>query len=370
MTELSGVRSSVAESKVPPRAEEPDVPIPNRFHFVWFGNSFPTANRVAMQSCIASCPGAEVILWHSDDLSAHEDFRALVRNGLITRRLDADAAFGAERAEVEGPFDVARLKHIWTSVDSHVTRSNLARAILVYRFGGIYLDTDVLVIRDLKKHRAHQAFVGSERIVWPAWACRGWSVQRMLKSPLLDVLRKLSAALPNGEWLAQKTASLYPTAVNGAVLGGRIGHPFLAELLHRTSLVPEAEWPKKHRLGTHVLQDTVNAYMAPDLQILSPDVFYPLGPEVSRQYFRPRADPERVARSIIGPETCAVHWYASVTDLAAFSSAELTEIARRTVYGHLCAPYIGAQKNDPREGLLASDDDVSRLALSSRRELE
>ncbi|HKO89985.1 MAG TPA: glycosyltransferase, partial [Polyangiaceae bacterium] len=240
------------------------------------------------------------------------------------------------------PFDVARLKQIWHSVESHVTRSNLARAILLYRHGGIYLDTDVLVVRDFDLLRRHHAFLGTERVVWPAWACRGWSAQRLFKSPLLDLLRKLSATQRDGEWLIRKTANWYPTAVNGAVLGARPEHPFLAELLRKTCQVPEAKWPLKHRLGTHVLQDTVAAYQGSDLEILTPDAFYPLGPEVSRQYFRPQRNPVEFARRILRPTTCAIHWYASVTDLASFSDAQWAELMGRTIYGHLCAPYLGA----------------------------
>lgn len=315
-------------------------PIPHRFHFVWFGNTFPRANRLAMESCLAHCRGAEVLLWHSEELSQHADFRALLQSGLQARRLDADSAFGPATEAQRAPFDVPRLKQIWNAVASHVTRSNLARAILLYRYGGIYLDTDVLVVRDFEALRQHEAFVGTERVVWPASATRGWSVQRLLKSPLLDLLRKLSAALRDGEWLIRKTANWYPTAVNGAVFGARPGHPFLAELLRKTSEVSEDKWPLKHRLGTHVLQDTVAGYLASDLKILGPDSFYPLGPEISRQYFREQSDPAKFAQRIVGPDTCAIHWYASVTDLSSFSDAQWGKLMGRTIYGHLCAPYL------------------------------
>lgn len=316
-----------------------DLQIPNRYHFVWFGRSFPATNRVAIESCLSCCHGAEVVLWHSDDLSPREDFRALTRSGLITKRLDAELAFGPED-DATSPFDVPKLKRIWRALESPVARSNLARAILLYRFGGIYLDTDVLVLRNLDPHRRHTAFVGSERIVWPGWACSGLSFQRLVKSPLLGLLRKLSASVPRGDGLFRRTAGWYPKAVNGAVLGARAGHPFLAALLRETSQVPEAEWPIKHRLGTHVLQRTVQTYAGGDLTILPPDVFYPLGPEVSRQYFRLRSNPKRGADRILGSDTCAVHWYASVTDTTELSAAQLTEMAPKTIYGHLCAPYL------------------------------
>ncbi|HVZ35433.1 MAG TPA: hypothetical protein VG963_23560, partial [Polyangiaceae bacterium] len=134
----------------------------------------------------------------------------------------------------------------------------------------------------------------------------------------------------------------YPRAVNGAVLGACAGHPLLAQLLNQTAEVPEAEWPLAHRLGTHVLQRAVAAYEGVDLMILPPEVFYPLGPEVSRHYFRRRARPDLCAQRILRPETSALHWYSSLSDITAFSPEQLRELEQHTVYGHLCAEYIAA----------------------------
>jgi len=327
-------------------ATDPSAAIPKRYHFVWFGSRFPASNRIAIESCLKHCQGAQVILWHSDDLRQQRDYRDLLELGLCAERLDAESAFGPSVADevdrLEPPFDVPRLQLIWRSLTSHVSRSNLARAILLYRFGGIYLDLDVLVVRDLDRYRRYPAFVGSERIVWPGWACRGASLQRFVVSPLLDLLRKLTVALPEGERLFQRTAHWYPKAVNGAVLGARPGHPFLARLLQLTSEVPEPEWPIKHRLGTHVLQRCVEGYPGTDLMILPPEAFFPLGPEVSRQYFRPRARPDLSASRIVQPETSALHWYSSVSDITVYSPSELSELAQRTVYGHLCSEYVAA----------------------------
>jgi hypothetical protein len=319
--------------------------IPRRYHFVWFGARFPASNRIAIESCLKHCRGAEIILWHSDDLSQHASYQDLLQLGMRAERLDEslfDLGEGAAR-----PFDAARLKQIWRSVASHVSRSNLARAIVLYRFGGIYLDMDVLVVRDFERYRRYPAFIGSEHVVWPGWALRGPSVQRFLRSPLLDLLRKLTVALPEGERLFQRTAGWYPRAVNSAVLGARAGHAFLAQLLRQTAEVPEAEWPFKHRLGTHVLQRSVEAYPGADLMILPPAAFYPLGPEVSRHYFRRRARPELGARRILRPETSALHWYSSVSDITAFGPEELKELEQRTVYGHLCAEYIATASAMP-----------------------
>jgi hypothetical protein len=319
-------------------AAERSLLIPRRYHFVWFGERFPASNRIAIESCLKHCRGAQVILWHSDELSQHAGYRHLLELGMRAERLD-EGLFELG-AGTEPPFDVARLKQIWRSVASHVSRSNLARAIVLYRFGGIYLDMDVLVVRSLDRYRRYPAFVGSEHIVWPGWALRGLSVQRFVRSPLLDLLRKLTVVLPEGERLFQRTARWYPRAVNGAVLGAHAGHAFLAQLLRLTTEVPEAEWPIKHRLGTHVLQRSVEAYPGVDLMILPPEAFYPLGPEVSRHYFRRRARPDLGARRILRPETSALHWYSSVSDITALSPEQLRELEQRTVYGHLCAEYI------------------------------
>ena len=334
---------------------DPSVPcraprIPNRYHFIWFGNDFPTTNRIAIESCVRHCSGSEVILWHADELSKNREFRSLSRLGVRTRRMSPNVWFPNDAPDL--PFDAPRLNRIWHQVESHVSRSNLARAAALYYHGGVYLDMDVLVVRNLEPLLTHPAFVGKEHLVWPECARRGASLQRYVKSPILDLWRRVSASVPGGERLFLGAAPLYPQAVNGAILGARAAHPFLATLLQATAEVPNDEWAVKHRLGTHVLQRCVRGYHEDDLAVLPPEALYPLGPEVSRQYFRYRRDPR--PDSVMSAATFAVHWYASVSDLSRFGPVELAALSERTIFGRLCAPYLESEPQPERGRVLAT----------------
>jgi hypothetical protein len=323
-----------------PPAEQLDLaPIPPRYHYVWFGGRFPLMNSVAIQSCLRHCPGAEVTLWHSHSLDGDLEYRRLRQLGVRCEPLSAESVLGP-LYDAGSAFDAAKLEEIWNSVESHVARSNIARAAILYRCGGVYLDTDTLVVRDLAPLREHRAFLGTEYIIWPQGSQRGVGWQRVARGPFLDVLRKIGARAPNGDRLYQSVRGLYSCAVNGAVFGARPGHPALARLLDATTAVPRQEWGIKHRLGTHVLQRTLAAHREADLEILPPDVFYPLGPEWSRQYFRNCLDPDALVARILAPSTRVLHWYASVSALNEIGPEELRGLARKTAFGRLCAPYL------------------------------
>ena len=314
-------------------------PIPGHYHYVWFGQRFPLMNGISILSCLRHCPSARVTLWHSDDLDHDLEFRRLLQRGVEAKRLSLETVLSPLR-ERATPFDVDQLERIWRSVESHVTRSNLVRAALLYRWGGVYLDTDTLVVRDLEPLRSHEAFLGSEHILWPDGAHRGLGWHRLVRGPVLDALRHCGARAPSGVQLYRRVQGWYPRAVNGAILGARPEHPAVARLLFETTQVPQAEWGIKHRLGTHVLQRTLAQYAASDLEVVAPDVFYPLGPEWSRQYFRPCSNPRAVAERIVTPSTRVLHWYASVTDLARLGPRELSALAERTAFGQLCTQYL------------------------------
>ncbi|MEO8182776.1 MAG: glycosyltransferase [Deltaproteobacteria bacterium] len=321
------------------RSEQIDEAIPPRYHYVWFGSDFPLMNSVAIQSCLRHCPGANVTLWHSHVLDGELEYRRLRQLGVHVELLSAQSLLhplvGKDLA-----FDAARLEEIWNAVESHVARSNIARAAILYRWGGIYLDTDTLVMRDLAPLRVHRAFLGTEHILWPQGSQRRLGWHTAVRGPVLGTLRRIGGQVRDGDRLYRRVRDLYSRAVNGAVFGARPAHPAVARLLEETTRVPRSEWNIKHRLGTHVLQRTLAGYHQPDLEILPPDVFYPLGPEWSRQYFRPCREPDAVAARILTPATHVLHWYASVSDLSKLGPEQLQSLAKRTAFGALCAPYL------------------------------
>lgn len=104
--------------------------IPKKIHYCWFGrNPKPDLAEKCIRSWKRYCPDYEIIEWNEDnyDISAAP---------LYVRQ-----AYEAKK---------------WAFVTDYV------RLDVVYRCGGIYLDTDVEVIKSLDRFLNHRAFFGLE----------------------------------------------------------------------------------------------------------------------------------------------------------------------------------------------------------------
>src|SRR5699024_3155952 len=105
--------------------------IPKIIHYCWFGgNPLPEKE----QKCIASwrkyCPDYEIIEWNENNFDINQ-------NMYIKQAADEKR---------------------WAFV------SDFARLDVIYRFGGIYLDTDVEIIRNLDPLLRNKAFVGIDNV--------------------------------------------------------------------------------------------------------------------------------------------------------------------------------------------------------------
>lgn len=313
--------------------------IPRRGHYVWYGSQFPYMNRVAVESALLRSGLDELWLWHSDPLVGQPHFDALCADARVkVRPLSAATLF--ELADGSEGFDTQRLAKIYDAVRSHVTRSNIARAAALYFHGGVYFDIDTLCCSSFLPLLREAAFIGNEHVIWPEQRRSRRDLYRFVWGPLLGPIRSLTAALPGGDRVYQGTRGLYQTAVNGAILGARAGHPFLRDLLDHSALIPQANWQVPHVLGTHVLQQAVAAYRGDDLRLLEPSAFFPLGPVISRQYFKKRPDPATASQRIVSAQTFAIHWYASVSDLSKLGPEQLAAMSEETVFGKLCQGVI------------------------------
>jgi hypothetical protein len=302
--------------------------IPKHLHFVWLGRSVPLFVQLAMLSARKTTPGVRLTLWHDAELARSELGVAGQHAGVELARIDAGELFA----------DSEPLSATYAALDQPAARANLLRLAILAKHGGVYLDADTLTLRDLTPLLSLDAFCGLEHVVWPLERRYSLSPYRVFGGPLRGLLRDACAALPAGELLFARVARHYPLAANNAVLGFTAGHPFLVHMLRKVGDLDRAERLRRYRLGTHLLQECLAEVGALyGVQTLAPRWFYPLGPEISRQYFRKRHALGAALERIVSADTHVVHWYGSLAELGAYDEARIRAEREHSVFAALCA---------------------------------
>lgn len=127
--------------------------IPKKIHYVWVGgNEKPDKIKRCMKTWPKHLGDYEIIEWNEQnfDVNAHPFTKA---------------AYAAKK---------------WAYVSDYI------RAYVIYHEGGIYLDTDVLVVDSLDKLLDNRAFVGFEEPDYPFTAVFGAEKHHPLLKDLLD----------------------------------------------------------------------------------------------------------------------------------------------------------------------------------------
>ncbi|HQU15598.1 MAG: glycosyltransferase [Gammaproteobacteria bacterium] len=325
--------------------------IPPIAHFVWFGRSFPWLNWLAVRSAADRGGYEQVILHHADDLSGAQYFVDLLRTPRV-KCVHLDYLELVDRVIGVAPRIVEVAK--WAA-DRPAMQSDLARMALLWIYGGVYLDVDTVTVAPLDALRAAGGvFCGRERLVWPG-------VVRASRNPLVfgaavlrSVTRDLLRRHPRGWRHFRRIEHWFPTAANGAVLGAAPGHPFLAELLGRAgALRPEDLVRSRNALGPELLQDALRgagAAAATDIRVLPPEVFFPLGPEISEHWFRVHPPGKRPRlEEVLYPDTRVVHWYGSVRAreiMRVFDARYVRAHRDRQLLAELAAPWANPGGED------------------------
>ncbi len=81
--------------------------------------------------------------------------------------------------------------------------SDYIRAYAIYNYGGIYLDTDVLVLDDLSQFLDYKAFVGFENSVYPFTAVFGAEKGHPFAKDMLDYYNDISFEFDKNDQLAK-----------------------------------------------------------------------------------------------------------------------------------------------------------------------
>lgn len=323
--------------------ELPSVPhfeeIPNHFIFVWYGPTLPTFALVAIRSALSKNPTSTATLFHDPDLALGAEIATLKKQGLKLTLLDIDALTQAAQ-RLSPALNGEKLAAVYRELSLPAARANLVRLLALFTLGGVYLDTDTLTLRSLSKLRQSSSFIGVERILFP----QGQSKMHPV-ALLLGEIRRICALIPYAYRIEKRLHTHYSLAANNAVIGATVAHPFILELLSGVVQMPEELVKKRFVLGTHLLQQTLTKFERANdtrqsVRIYEPAFFYPLGPMISRHYFRRYSSPARVIDEFVDEQTHIIHWYASVAELNSRDREFIVKNAEREVFSHLCRPYL------------------------------
>ena len=313
--------------------------IPNTAHFVWLGRSMPWIYALGLRSAALRGGFDRVVLHCSADLRPPPGWRGLVDGTGITRRpVDVDATLGL-LAPIGG-----HLVDRYRAAPGPAQRSDILRLAIVYREGGVYLDTDTLTVRSMAPVLRGGLFAGLERVVYPLAVRRSRGVPTRAIALTRSLLRNGLRLCPRGYRLFGAVQALYPAAANNAVFGARPRHPLLGRMLRCVAHM-RTEQQSPYAFGPHLFQRSLNHDAGDDLTLHLPEVFYPLAPEIAQHWFRfdRWADP----RAAVTPHTRVVHWYASgpSRQLAhRIDAAYVRANAKRQLFSALAAPLLDAHR--------------------------
>jgi len=254
-------------------------------HFVWIGRVLPYHARLAIESVLVAMPEAHVFLHavgrapvgpHAEALAAYP--RVTIQAEPLTEQ------FAACPGGPQPYLDLAaRL-----SGGSPAALSNLVRLVVLRRHGGVYLDTDVLVVRGLHDPTRHGAYVGRELV----WAANRERIENGLAPGL--ALRSIPwaaahlARRADSRWAAGRAglADRFPgraarLQVNNAVIGAPAGAAFLDAALGRALTVDPS---RRFALGPSLLDDVAADFPAL-VHLVPPSRFFAVPPGQSYRLF-------------------------------------------------------------------------------------
>lgn len=196
--------------------------IPKIIHYCWFGrNEKPRLAKKCIASWKKNCPDYQIIEWNEDN------------------------------------FDIGQHPYLKWCYDHQkwAFLSDMARLLILQEHGGIYLDTDVEVIKSLDDLRQYDAFLGFEE---KRYINTGEGFGCVQNHPVMDaMLRPYLALVPHEDGKyplltcpAVNTEALLP---HGLILNGQRQRVFEAEILPIDYLNPYDD-------ATGRLRKTKNTY--------------------------------------------------------------------------------------------------------------
>ncbi len=249
---------------------------------------FPYANLLSLVSVATHHPESEILIFVVDEAPrvVWFDLARLLPNVSVLIR-SAETIFQDLPEHLQG---CARVYSALSS-QSLAARSNILRYALLYLYGGIYLDFDVLLIHDLNNLLVNRAFIGEE-LVWvdDENRLRGQKSLFLLPRNILwagsQVLSRLDSYLFGGQLgtariLSKQSHRWSKTQANNAVIGSVPRGKFVEALLIG---VTAADVEVRYDTGPHLV-DRISDAMSLEVLRLAPQYFYEIPPGQSFRLF-------------------------------------------------------------------------------------
>lgn len=321
--------------------------IPDLYHFIWIGDQKPYFLTIAIQSVLLRCKGSRVILWldNVDDDSGEIKSLGEKNKRFSTRRIDFEelaAQLDAQTSRlITEIFQIVGSKsNLKNTRPVERSRSNLLRYMILYIHGGVYLDADTLVLKDLSTLNAvSTAYFGKENSVWPI-VKRNNPLHRFIWAPLLEAVRFVAVRLSFGYRLNSIYRFLCSSSENNAVLGFTRQHNYLLECFKYISGMERAEMIRPLRLGPFLFQRVSRIYDKTDYKCFPEIYFYPYGPLISQHFFKKRRNVQAVARYMISDQTYVLHWGASTKFLKKYTRNKLLNSSQNSVFLYLAKQVV------------------------------
>jgi hypothetical protein len=276
--------------------------IPNRIFFIWLGNNFPWSAGVAVFSALRTQKPEETVVYSDIELQGEGFDLIKGEKGIVFKIIDSSI--------FKGLGDNGICEKLYNKLKSPASKANLLRLALLYKYGGIYLDTDIVFVKPIDDLLRFKGFCGTESVALPRELFESINPFAYIVCGLRFAWRFFCTYCPSGEQIFRKTEKFFSQSANNAILASEAKNPIIARAFEAINLMKESMRLKRYRLGTHLLENITQNRSSEFMEVLPSCYFYPLGPEICRHYFLD-GTAKRLNKMLL-PETRIVHWYNSV----------------------------------------------------------
>ena len=341
---LPAPRPAQIRAQAPDEAGQGDgVTVPPHGHFIWLGPRLSAMAWLSIRSALDRGGLARIILHHTDAALADDPQVAALRRlpAFELRPCEPGPLFDAATAAPLSVEEMARLRALYGMLSKPASRANIIRLLVLLREGGLYLDTDIVVLRDLRPLCDQPGFAGLERVCLPASVLASRNPLVWARAGTVMAARDLLSRVPGGLAPWRRVEGACHLAANNAVVAAAPGNRVLVASLRRAAAMSTADATRMYALGPKLLEHVTGNRSSGDFRLYPPEAFYPYPPEICWHLFR--LDNPATPETAFDEATWLVHLYDSVVKRRngrPIDVAFLRERRRRSLFGRMVEPWL------------------------------